>query len=130
MIRVERLGHCWDVQIRCDDPDKEFALVAAAMMKVIPPEKMIRLIAGAVKMSPEVIDMDKEQSKLFNLRLAHLLEINRMNLRGLCQELELPKEDCEDLEGGVIPSIEAVGKIAERFGVSQDYLFHDFYGEK
>lgn len=130
MIRVERLGHCWDVQIRCDDPDKEFALVAAAMMKVIPPEKMIRLIAGAVKMSPEVIDMDKEQSKIFNLRLAHLLEINRMNLRGLCQELELPKEDCEDLEGGVIPSIEAVGKIAERFGVSQDYLFHDFYGEK
>lgn len=130
MIRVERLGHCWDVQIRCDDPDKEFALVAAAMMKVIPPEKMVRIIAGAMKMSPEVIDMDKEQSKLFNLRLAHLLEINRMNLRGLCQELELPKEDCEDLEGGVIPSIEAVGKIAERFGVSQDYLFHDFYGEK
>lgn len=130
MIRVERLGHCWDVQIRCDDPDKEFALVAAAMMKVIPPEKMVRIIAGAMKMSPEVIDMDKEQSKLFNLRLAHLLEINRMNLRGLCQELELPKEDCEDLEAGVIPSIEAVGKIAERFGVSQDYLFHDFYGEK
>lgn len=130
MIRVERLGYCWDVQIRCDDPEKEFALVAAAMMKVIPPEKMIRLIAGAVKMSPEVIDMDKEQSKIFNLRLAHLLEINRMNLRGLCQELELPKEDCEDIETGVIPSIEAIGKIAKRFGVTQDYLFDEYYGKR
>lgn len=130
MIRVERLGHCWDVQIRCDDPDKEFALVAAAMMKVIPPEKMVRIIAGAMKMSPEVIDMYKEQSKIFNLRLAHLLEINRMNLRGLCQELGLPKEDCEDLESGVIPSIEAIDKIAKRFNVSQDYLFDGYYGEK
>lgn len=130
MIRVEKIGNCWDVQIRCEDPAKEFALVAAAMMKVLPPECMVYLIEGAKNMKTEIIDMDKEQANIFNLRLAHLLEINRMNLKGLCQELQLPKEDCEDLKNGVIPSIEAIDMIAKRFGVSQDYLFNDNYGEK
>ena len=130
MIRVEKIGHCWDVQIRCEDPAKEFALVAAAMMKVLPPECMIHLIEGAKIMKTEIIDLDKEQTYIFNLRLAHLLEINRLNLKGLCQELELSKDDCEDLKAGVIPSIEGIEKIAKRFGVSQDYLFNDNYGEK
>lgn len=130
MIRVEKIGHCWDVQIRCEDPAKEFALVAAAMMKVLPPECMIHLIEGAKNMKTEIIDLDKEQTNIFGLRLAHLLEINRMNLKGLCQELQLSKEDCEDLKAGAIPSIEGIEKIAKRFGVSQDYLFNDNYGEK
>ena len=130
MIRVERVGLCWDVQIRCEDPAKEFALVAAAMMKVLPPECMIKLIEGARSMSPEVINLNKEQTKIFFLRLAHLLDINRLNLKGLCQELQLSKEDCEDLKAGAIPSIEGIEKIAKRFGVSQDYLFNDNYGEK
>lgn len=130
MIRVEKIGNCWDVQMRCVDPAKEFALVAASMMKVLPPECMIKLIEGAKNMKMEIIDLDKEQSNIFNLRLSHLLEINRMNLKGMCQELQLPKEDCEDLKAGVIPSIEAVDMIAKRFGVSQDYLFNDYYGEK
>lgn len=130
MIRVEKIGHCWDVQMRYEDPAKEFALVAAAMMKVLPPEMMVNLIEGARTMSCEVINLDKEQNKIFFLRLAHLLEINRLNLKGLCQELQLPKEDCEDLKTGVIPSIEGIEKIAKRFGVSQDYLFNDHYGEK
>jgi hypothetical protein len=130
MIKVEKIGQCWDVQIRCEDPAKEFALVAAAMMRVLPPEMMLSLIEGAKKMCPEVIDLNKEQNKIFFLRLAHLLEINRLNLKGLCQELQLPKEDCEDLKTGVIPSIEGIEKIAKRFGVSQDYLFNDHYGAK
>lgn len=130
MIRVEKIGHCWDVQIRCEDPAKEFALVAAAMMKVLPPECMIHLIEGAKNMKTEIIDLDKEQTNIFGLRLAHLLEINRMNLKGLCQELQLSKDDCEDLKAGAIPSIEGIEKIAKRFGVSQDYLFNDNYGEK
>ena len=130
MIRVEKIGHCWDVQMKCQDPAKEFALVAAAMMKVLPPECMIHLIEGAKNMKSEIIDLDKEQNKIFFLRLAHLLEINRLNFKGLCQELQLPKDDCEDLKAGVIPSIEGIEKIAKRFGVSQGYLFNDQYGEK
>lgn len=130
MIRVERVGQGWDVHMRYEDPAKEFALVAAAMMKVLPPECMIKLIEGAKKMCPEVLDLDKEQNNMFFLRLSHLLEINRLNLKGLCQELQLSKEDCEDLKAGAIPSIEGIEKIAKRFGVSRDYLFNDHYGEK
>ena len=130
MIRVEKIGHCWDVQMRCEDPAKEFALVAAAMMRVLPPECMIKLIEGAKKMCPEVLDLDKEQNKIFFLRLSHLLEINRLNIKGLCQELTLSKEDCKDLKEGVIPSIEGIEKIAKRFGVGQGYLFNDYYGAK
>lgn len=130
MIRVEKIGQCWDVQVRCEDPAKEFALVAAAMMRVLPPEMMVSLIEGAKKMCPEVIDLDKEQSNIFFLRLSHLLEINRLNLKGLCQELQLPRDDCEDLKAGAIPSIEGIEKIAKRFGVSQGYLFNDHYGAK
>lgn len=130
MIRVEKIGHCWDVQMRVEDPAKEFALVAAAMMRVLPPECMIKLIEGAKKMSPEVLDLDKEQNNIFFLRLSHLLELNRLNLKGLCQELQLSKDDCEDLKAGAIPSIESIEKIANRFGVSQDYLFNDHYGAK
>ena len=47
MIRVEKIGHCWDVQMKIEDPAKEFALVAAAMMRVLPPEMMVSLIEGA-----------------------------------------------------------------------------------
>ena len=130
MIRVEKIGHCWDVQMRFEDPAKEFALVAAAMMKVLPPECMKHLIEGAKNMKSEIIDLDKEQANIFGLRLAHLLEINRMNLKDLCQELQLSPGDREDLKAGVIPSIEAIGMIAKRFGVSQGYLFNDQYGEK
>lgn len=130
MIRVEKIGHCWDVQMKIEDPAKEFALVAAAMMRVLPPEMMVSLIEGARKMCPEVIDLDKEQNNIFFLRLSHLLEINRLNLKGLCQELQLPKEDCEDLKAGAIPSIEGIEKIAKRFGVRQGYLFNDYYGAK
>lgn len=130
MIRVEKIGRNWDVQIRVDSPEREFALVAAAMMKVIPSERMIQLIRSAERMCHKVIDLDKEQNKLFNMRLAHLLEIYGMNIKGLCQELGLPKEDCEDLESGVIPSIEAIDKIANRFCVSQDYLFDGYYGKE
>lgn len=130
MIRVEKIGHCWDVQMKIEDPAKEFALVAAAMMRVLPPECMIKLIEGAKNMSAEVIDLDKEQNNIFFLRLSHLLEINRLNLKGLYQELQLPKEDCEDLKAGAIPSIEGIEKIAKRFGVSQGYLFNDYYGAK
>lgn len=130
MIRVEKIGHCWDVQMKIEDPAKEFALVAAAMMRVLPPEMMVSLIEGAKKMCSEVIDLDKEQNNIFFLRLSHLLEINRLNLNGLCQELQLPKEDCEDLKAGAIPSIEGIEKIAKRFGVSQGYLFNDYYGAK
>ena len=130
MIRVEKIGQCWDVQMKCDAPAKEFALVAAAMMRILPPECMIKLIEEAKNMKTEIIDMEKEQSNIFSLRFAHLLEINRMNLKGLCQELQLPKEDCEDLAAGTIPSIEAVEMISKRFGVSQDYLFNNYYGEK
>lgn len=130
MIRVEKIGHCWDVQMKIEDPAKEFALVAAAMMRVLPPEMMVSLIEGAKKMCSEVIDLDKEQNNIFFLRLSHLLEINRLNLKGLCQELQLPKEDCEDLKAGAIPSIEGIEKIAKRFGVSQGYLFNDYYGAK
>lgn len=130
MIRVEKIGHCWDVHMKIEDPAKEFALVAAAMMRVLPPEMMVSLIEGAKKMCPEVIDLDKEQNNIFFLRLSHLLEINRLNLKGLCQELQLPKEDCEDLKAGAIPSIEGIEKIAKRFGVSQGYLFNDYYGAK
>lgn len=130
MIRVERIGQNWDVQIRVDRPEREFALVAAAMMKVIPPERMIQLIRSAERMSTEVIDLNKEQSKLFKLRLAHLLEIYGMNLESLCYELQLQLEDCEDLKSGAIPSLEAIDKIANRFNVSQDYLFDGYYGEK
>lgn len=130
MIRVEKIGHCWDVQMKIEDPAREFALVAAAMMRVLPPECMIKLIEGAKNMSSEIIDLDSEQNKIFFLRLAHLLEINRLNIKGLCQELQLSKDDCEDLKAGAIPSIESIEKIAKRFGVSQDYLFNDHYGEK
>ena len=130
MIRVEKIGHAWDVQMRVEEPAKEFALVAAAMMRVLPPECMIKLIEGAKKMCPEVLDLDKEQNNIFFLRLSHLLEINRLTLKGLCQELELSKDDCEDLKAGAIPSIEGIEKIAKRFGVGQDYLFNDHYGEK
>ena len=130
MIRVEKIGHCWDVQMKIEDPAREFALVAAAMMRVLPPECMIKLIEGAKKMCSEVIDLDKEQNNIFFLRLSHLLEINRLNLKGLCQELQLPKEDCEDLKAGAIPSIEGIEKIAKRFGVSQGYLFNEYYGAK
>lgn len=130
MIRVEKIGHCWDVQMKIEDPAKEFALVAAAMMRVLPPEMMVSLIEGAKKMCSEVIDLDKEQNNIFFLRLSHLLEINRLNLKGLCQELQLPKEDCEDLKAGAIPSIEGIEKIAKRFGVNQGYLFNDYYGAK
>lgn len=130
MIRVEKIGHCWDVQMKIEDPAREFALVAAAMMRVLPPECMIKLIEGAKNMSSEIIDLDSEQNKIFFLRLAHLLEINRLNIKDLCQELQLSKDDCEDLKAGAIPSIEAIEKIAKRFGVSQDYLFNDHYGEK
>lgn len=130
MIRVEKIGQNWDVQIRVDRPEREFALVAAAMMKVIPPERMIQLIRSAERMCTEVIDLDKEQSKLFNMRLTHLLEIYGMSIKGLCQELGLPKEDCEDLESRVIPSLEAIDKIANRFCVSQDYLFDGYYGKE
>ncbi len=130
MIRVEKIGHAWDVQMRVEEPAKEFALVAAAMMRVLPPECMIKLIEGAKNMSSEIIDLDSEQNKIFFLRLSHLLEINRLNLKGLCQELQLSKDDCEDLKAGAIPSIEGIEKIAKRFGVSQDYLFNDNYGEK
>ena len=125
MIRVERVGHCWDVQMRWEDPAKEFALVAEAMMRVLPPECMIKLIEGAKNMCPEVLDLEKEQNNIFFLRLAHLLEINRLNIKGLCQELTLSKDDCDDLKAGAIPSIEAVEKIAKRFGVSREYLFDD-----
>lgn len=128
MIRVEKIGQCWDVQMRCEDPAKEFALVAAAMMRVLSPEVMMSLIEGAKKMCPEFIDLDKEQNNIFFLRLSHLLEINRLNIKGLCQELTLSKEDCKDLKEGVIPSIEGIEKITKRFGVSQGYLFNDYYG--
>ena len=130
MIRVEKIGQCWDVQMRYEDPAKEFALVAAAMMGVLPPECMIKLIEGAKTMCPEVLVLDKEQNNMFFLRLSHLFEINRLNLKGLCQELQLSKEDCEDLKAGTIPSFEGIEKIAKRFGVSRDYLFNDHYGEK
>lgn len=130
MIRVEKIGQCWDVQMRVEEPAKEFALVAAAMMKIMPPECLIKLIEGAKNMSSEIIDLDSEQNKIFFLRLAHLLEINRLNLKDLCQELQLPKDDCEDLKAGAIPSIEGIEKIAKRLGVSQDYLFNDHYGAK
>ena len=130
MIRVEKIGQCWEVHMRYEDPAKEFALVAAAMMKVMPAECLIKLIEGAKNMSAEVLDLDKEQNNIFFLRLSHLLEINRLNLKGLCQELQLSKDDCEDLKAGVIPSIEGIEKIAKRFGVSQGYLFNDHYGEK
>ena len=130
MIRVEKIGHCWDVQMKIEDPAREFALVAAAMMRVLPPECMIKLIEGAKNMSSEIIDLDSEQNKIFFLRLAHLLEINRLNIKGLCQELQLSKDDCEDLKAGVIPSIESIEMIAKRFVVSQDYLFNDHYGAK
>lgn len=130
MIRVEKIGQCWEVHMRYEDPAKEFALVAAAMMKVMPAECLIKLIEGAKNMSAEVLDLDKEQNNIFFLRLSHLLEINRLNLKGLCQELQLSKDDCEDLKAGVIPSIEGIGMIAKRFGVSQGYLFNDQYGEK
>lgn len=125
MIRVEKIENAWDVQMKVEKPAEEFALVAAAMMRVLSPETMIEIIEGAKKLCPEIINIDKHENSMFFLRLSHLLEINRLNLKGLCQELQLPKEDYEDLNDGIIPSIEAVDKIAKRFAVSQDYLLGD-----
>lgn len=129
MIRVEKIEHTWDVQMKVENPAEEFCLVAAAMMRVLSPETMIEIIERAKKLCPEIINLDKHENSMFFLRLSHLLEINRLNLKGLCQELQLSKDDYEDLNDGIIPSIEAVEKIAKRFAVSQDYLLGDI-GEK
>lgn len=123
MIRVEKIGQYWDVHMRLEEPKKEFGLVCAAYLKIFKAEELKKIIDGAISVCEEIYDMGSKQTKLFFLRFTHLMELEGTNLETLITELKLTKSDVLDIKNGVIPSTQALAKIAKRFGVSQEYLF-------
>lgn len=123
MIRVERVEKGWEIQVRDDDLRKEFGLVAAACMRRIPIEEMIELVRKAADHVDEVMEMDKKQSKLFQRRFWHLMEINGYILEDVARAWNFPQEDVEDIKNGAIPSKETLLKMTVIFHVDIKYFF-------
>lgn len=123
MIRVERVEKGWEIQVRDDDLRKEFGLVAAACMRRIPIEEMLELVRKAADHVDEVMEMDKKQSKLFQRRFWHLMEINGYILEDMARAWNFPQEDVEDIKNGAIPSKETLLKMTVIFHVDIRYFF-------
>lgn len=123
MIRVERVDNGWEIQVRDDDLRKEFGLVAAACMRRIPIEEMLELVRKAADHVDEVVEMDNKQSKLFQRRFWHLMEINGYILEDMARAWNFPQEDVEDIKNGAIPSKETLLKMTVIFHVDIKYFF-------
>lgn len=123
MIRVERVEKGWEIQVRDDDLRKEFGLVAAACMRRIPIEEMLELVRKAADHVDEVMEMDNKQSKLFQRRFWHLMEINGYILEDMARAWNFPQEDVEDIKNGAIPSKETLLKMTVIFHVDIKYFF-------
>lgn len=123
MIRVERVDNGWEIQVRDDDLRKEFGLVAAACMRRIPKEEMLELVRKAADHVDEVMEMDNKQSKLFQRRFWHLMEINGYILEDMARAWNFPQEDVEDIKNGAIPSKETLLKMTVIFHVDIKYFF-------
>ena len=123
MIRVERVDNGWEIQVRDDDLRKEFGLVAAACMRRIPMEEMLELVRKAADHVDEVMEMDNKQSKLFQRRFWHLMEINGYILEDMARAWNFPQEDIEDIKNGAIPSKETLLKMTVIFHVDINYFF-------
>ena len=123
MIRVERVDNGWEIQVRDDDLRKEFGLVAAACMRRIPKEEMLELVRKAEDHVEKVMEMDNKQSKLFQRRFWHLMEINGYILEDMARAWNFPQEDIEDIKNGAIPSKETLLKMTVIFHVDIKYFF-------
>ena len=123
MIRVDRVDNGWEIQVRDDDLRKEFGLVAAACMRRIPKEEMLELVRKAADHVDEVMEMDNKQSKLFQRRFWHLMEINGYILEDMARAWNFPQEDIEDIKNGAIPSKETLLKMTVIFHVDIRYFF-------
>lgn len=123
MIRVERVDNGWEIQVRDDDLRKEFGLVAAACMRRIPIEEMLELVRKAADHIDEVVEMDNKQSKLFQRRFWHLMEIHGYILEDMARAWNFPQEDVEDIKNGAIPSKETLLKMTVIFHVDIKYFF-------
>lgn len=125
MIRVERIGDTFDVQIRAEkngDIIKEYSLITMALMNEVPIERLHAVFMGCTEHKGEIKELHEKQAKAFNLRLMHILELNSLTIDELCREIQLSDHDREDLKGGTIPSVEGLDKISKRFGLSIEYL--------
>lgn len=125
MIRVENIGGAVDVQIRTEEDGdiiKEYALVTMALMNEVPIEKLHAVFIGCAAHKDKIKGLHEKQTKAFNLRLMHILELNSLTIDELSKEIQLSDQDREDLKGGTIPSAEGLDKISKRFGLSVEYL--------
>ena len=123
MIRVEKIGNTWDVQVRDDDLKKEFALVAAVVMKKLTLEETLDLVRKAAGHVEDYIETNDRQSKIFQRRFAHLMELNSFCLDDMARAWRIPDEDVVDIRQGAIPSTETLRKLAQIFHVDVRYFF-------
>lgn len=124
MIRVERVDGMLDVQIRADgDLMEEYTLLTAALMNEVPPHVLLGIVKESVSKRDIVKDLNDKAKRMFNMRLAHLLELNSLTLDGLIAQEPFSENDIEDLREGTIPSIEGVKILEKRFGVHSKCFF-------
>lgn len=123
MIRVEKIENGWDVQVRDDDLKKEFALVAAAVMRKYTLEQTLDLVRAAALNRDVVNETNDKQSRLFQRRFSHLMELNSFCLADMARAWRIPPEDVEDIKHGAIPSTETLRKLAQIFHVDVKYFF-------
>lgn len=125
MIRVEKIGDAFDVQIRVEEYGniiKEYALITMALMNEVPFEKLHAVFMRCAAHKGEIKELHEKQAKAFNLRLMHILELNSLTIDELFREIHFSDQDKEDLKAGTIPSIEGLDKIVKRFGMSVEYF--------
>ena len=123
MIRVEKIGNGWDVQVRDDDLKKEFALVAAVVMKKLSLDETLDLVRKAAGHVEDYVETNDRQSKIFQRRFAHLMELNAYCLADMARAWDIPPEDVRDIRDGVIPSTETLRKLAQIFKVDVRFFF-------
>lgn len=123
MIRVERIRGGWDVQVRDDDLRKEFALVAAVVMRKLSLEETLELVKRAADHVDEYKETNDKQSKIFIRRFAHLMELNSFCLADMARAWGIPDDDVQDIKDGLIPSTETLRKLAQIFHVDERYFF-------
>ena len=94
-----------------------------ALMNEVPIEILHKVFMRCIEHKGEIKELHEKQTKAFNLRLMHILELNSLTIDELSKEIQLSDCDREALKGGTtIPSVEGLDKISKRFGLSVEYL--------
>ena len=123
MIRVEKIACGWDVQVKDDNLRKEFSLVAAACMQRLTKDELIDLVIKAADHVEELKEHNDRQSKIFQRRFAHLMEINGYILSDMARACRIPDDDVELIRHGIIPSRDTLLKMAAIFDVEEAYFY-------